>query len=237
MNKATNEQLDRYLFGEMPPAEQQQFLAEAASDPETARAIAAEQRIEETLRADRNSIPDNHALTRQKMLALAAATPAADGGTSGGTHGGGAGTASQGAWLGKMIAGAVAAIGVVGGIIWLASPGDSPEAANPAPAVQTTAPQAIPPAPPLPHQSPATVGNTPPAVNSQQPATERATVEQSADAPAATPPPAARAKNPKEPPAAQGERKQPSQSQPPVLRGQESKVPNSTMPNPTIQNK
>ncbi|MCE7936136.1 MAG: hypothetical protein DYG96_16320 [Chlorobi bacterium CHB2] len=229
MNKATNEQLDRYLFGEMPPAEQQQFLAEAASDPETARAIAAEQRIEETLRADRNSIPDNHALTRQKMLALAAATPAADGGASGGTHGGGAGAASQGAWLGKMIVGAVAAIGVVGGIIWLASPGDSQEAANPAPAVQT-APQAIPPAPPQLHQPP-------PAVNSQQQATERATVEQSADAPAATPPPAARAKNPKEPPAAQGERKQPSQSQPPVLRGQESKVPNSTMPNPTIQNK
>ncbi|MBK8912816.1 MAG: hypothetical protein IPM61_16025 [Chlorobi bacterium] len=229
MNKATNEQLDRYLFGEMPPAEQQQFLAEAASDPETARAIAAEQRIEETLRADRNSIPDNHALTRKKMLALAAATPAADGGASGGTHGGGAGAASQGAWLGKMIVGAVAAIGVVGGIIWLASPGDSQEATNPAPAVQT-APQAIPPAPPQLHQPP-------PAVNSQQQATERATVEQPAAPPAATPPPA-RAKNPKGQPAAQGEQKQPSQSQqPPVLRGQESKVPNSTMPDPTIQNK
>ncbi|MCC7439813.1 MAG: hypothetical protein IT211_15100 [Armatimonadetes bacterium] len=178
MNEATNEQLDRYLFGEMNTAEQQFFLDEAARNPELGRTVATEQQIEHTLRADRDAAPSNHAMTRQKMLALAAATPVADGAATSSTPA----TNSSG-WLGKMIAGSVAAVAVVGGIIWLATANtqqtETPAAVQPAPPQPATAlPQLQqPPSQQSSQQSaeqssqlPQTVGNQPPpAVNFEKP--------------------------------------------------------------------
>ena len=215
MNEATNEQLDRYLFGEMTAAEQQLFLDEAASNPELSRAIATEQRITETLQADRSAAPSNHASTRQTMLALAAATPAAKTPSDGGTPG-----ATTSGWLGKMIAGAVATIGVVGGIIWLASGNDQPTV-QPTPAVRSvTEPTAVPPQlQQSESQLPAATEQTAPDANREQPINGAANRRAGAQ-------PTSQAKTPAQKPAPA------KPSQQPVLQGPDSKPPRSTMPAP-----
>lgn len=233
MNEATNEQLDRYLFGEMNTAEQQFFLDEAASNPELGRAVAAEQQIEHTLRADRDAAPSNHAMTRQKMLALAAATPAASTATN-------AGTPATGGWLGKMIAGSVVAIGVVGGIIWLATANTqqteapAPAAVQPAPPQPATAlPQLQqPPSQQSPPQSaeqssqlPQTVGNQPlPSVNFEKPSSSGRTT-------AAEPSPRARSSSAEES-TAKRDGSSSKQSTPQIHQGADRKKPNSDIMDP-----
>lgn len=220
MNEATNEQLDRYLFGEMNTAEQQHFLADAASNPELGRTIATEQRIEGVLRADRDAVPNNHAIIRQKMLALAAATPVAQ-------HAAGSGiTGSQaGGWFGKMIVGSVAAIGVAGGIIWLSSGnnGNDQQTVAPVPAVQPLPSPAV--APPQFQQqapvAPVIIENPSPAATSGQPVNGRATAESST-----------RKKTSRQQPTAKTQKNQLPKSAPPIVQGANSKSPRGNVLTP-----
>lgn len=220
MNEATNEQLDRFLFGEMNTAEQQLFLADATSNPELGRIIATEQQIESKLRADRDAVPNNHALTRQKMLALAAATPVAEHTTGTGSTGG-----QAGGWFGKMLVGSVVAIGVVGGVIWLSSGNDGKDQQTvaPVPTVQPIPSPTVAP-PQLQQQAPATPEAPSPAVTSEQPVNGRATAE-----------PSTRKNNSRQQPTAVTQSKQSQDSNQPVYQGKNSKPPKTDLRDPVQQ--
>jgi hypothetical protein len=119
MNDETNDNLiDRYIQGRMKPSEEQEFRRLLELDPQLSALLAADGVLKETIRRDREAIPEEHPQIYTHFLGLLATSAPVGGALAGKGAATAATTTGKGTLLGSlvgstMVKAVVATVGVV----------------------------------------------------------------------------------------------------------------------------